>query len=233
MEWMTVTLAMYRKAFSRAAELTLKNWPVLGTVFVYSMVMAAAGLLVALLGVIGGFIMGLVWAACVGSFLYLVEMMVRTSRVSLDDFKRSFGVYLWEVMGVGFVFWLFFTFATPVLAALPNGMVILLCINLALFVFCNAVPELIYLGHSGSLALIVESYHFVLENWIEWFPANIAAAVLVYAVNALPLDGVLTWVQTGLGALLVYFAMVMRGLLFIELHGSTRRGRAFRHRMGS
>jgi hypothetical protein len=31
-------------------------------------------------------------------------------------------------------------------------------------------------------------------------------------------------------ALFVYFMMVLRGLLFEELSGSTRRGRAFRYR---
>ena len=33
-------------------------------------------------------------------------------------------------------------------------------------------------------------------------------------------------------ALFVYFAMVVRGLLYIELAGTSRRGRAFRHRAG-
>ncbi len=233
MEWITVTLAMYGKAFARAAELTLKNWAVLVTVFVYSAIMAVAGIFAAMLGLIGGFLISLVWAACVGSFLYLVEMMVRTSRVSFDDFRRSFGAYLWDVIGVAFIFWIFFTFATPVLASLPQGHVILLCANLAIFVLFNAVPELIYLGHFSSLALLQESYNFIVENWIEWFPANVIAAVIIYFVDTLPLGGSMAWVQTGITALLIYFTMVMRGLLFLELHGTSRRGRAFRHRLGS
>lgn len=232
MEWLTVTLAMYRRALQRAAELTLRNWPVAATVFVYSIVMSVAAVFVAFLGFIGGFVLGLVWAACVGSFLYLVEMMVRTSRVTLDDFKRSFGTYLWDVIGVAFLFWLFATLAVPALLTLPSGPVIVLCAYLAIFVFCNAVPELIYLGHYSSIALVQESYRFVADNWIEWFPANIAAAALVYAVLELPLTGVLSWLQTAAVALLIYFVMVLRGLLFSELRGSSRRGRAFRHRMG-
>jgi hypothetical protein len=32
--------------------------------------------------------------------------------------------------------------------------------------------------------------------------------------------------------LFVYFAMVVRGFLFIELDGSNRRARIFRHKMG-
>jgi hypothetical protein len=231
-EWLSVTLALYQKAFTRAAELTLRNWAVLGTVFVYSVVMTGSVMFASVLGILGGFLISLVWAACVGSFLYLVEMMVRTNRVSMEDFKRSFGVYLWDVVGVAFIFWLFFTFATPVLSSLPQGRAILLCVDLGIFVFFNAVPELIYLGHYSSLALLQESYTFITENWIEWFPANVAAVILVGVVNSLPFSGALAWVQTGLVALLVYFVMVMRGLLFRELHGTSRRGRAFRHRMG-
>lgn len=232
MEWLTVTLTIYRKALQRAAELTLRNWPVAATVFVYSITMSVAAVFAALLGFLGGFVLSLVWAACVGSFLYLVEMMVRTSRVTLEDFKRSVGMYLWDVIGVAFLFWVFSSLAVPALLTLPNGPVIVLCAYLAIFVFCNAVPELIYLGHFASVALVQESYRFVTENWIEWFPANLAATALVYAVLQLPFEGLLSWVQTALVALLIYFVMVLRGLLFLELHGSSRRGRAFRHRMG-
>lgn len=232
MEWLTVTLMIYRKAFQRALELALRNWPVAATVFVYSITMSIAAVFASMLGFLGGFLLSLVWAACVGSFLYLVEMMVRTSRVTLEDFKRSFGMYLWDVIGVAFLFWLFSSLAVPALVTMPSGPVIVLCAYLAIFVFCNAIPELIYLSHFSSVALVQESYRFVTENWIEWFPANIAAAVLVYTVLELPFDGIVSWVQTAVVALLIYFVMVLRGLLFIELHGSSRRGRAFKYRMG-
>ena len=168
MEWLFVTLALYRRVFSRAATLAVKNWPVMGSVFVYTAVMSIATYLAMALGMLGGFVLSLVWAACVGSFLYLVEMMVRTNRVTLEDFRRSFGMYLWDVVGVTFIAWLFFTFATPAIAQMPQGFVILLCIKLAIVVLFNAVPELIYLGHHSSVQLLSESYAFVAANWIEW-----------------------------------------------------------------
>jgi hypothetical protein len=231
-EWLLVTLSIYRRVFSRAGSLAIKNWPVLGTVFVYSAILSATGRLAMMLGIIGGFVLSLVWAACVGSCLYLVEMIVRTSRVSLEDFRTSFGRYLWDVVGVAFLSWLFFSLATPVIVQLPQGPLILVCVHVAIFVFFNAVPELIYLGHYSSVQLLSESYAFVTTNWIEWFPANIAAAVIVYAVAAVPLGGVAVFARAALLGLLVYFTMVMRGLLFIELHGSTQRSRAFKYRSG-
>ncbi len=231
MEWFVITLKMYRKVFARAATLAAKNWPVLGSVFAYSAIMSLTTGFAVLLGMLGGFLLSLVWAACVGSFLYLVEMIVRTSKVTLEDFRRSFGTYLWDVVGITFVFWIFFTIATPAIAQLPQGFLILLCVRLAGFVLFNAVPELIYLGHYSSLALLQESYAFIGANWIEWFPANLAAAAILYAIASMPLDGVAAYVQTAVLGLLIYFTMVMRGLLFIELQGSTQRSRAFKYRM--
>jgi hypothetical protein len=230
--WLTVTLALYRRTLTRAAELTLRNWPVLGSLFVYALAMSAALALAPLLGVLGGFLLSLVWAACVGSLLYLVEMMVRTSRVTLEDFRRSAGKYMWDVVGVTFVVWIAFRLLAPVLATIPQGPILLLALNLVILVFFNAVPELIYLGRCSSLELLGQSYVFIGENWIEWFPVTLALGGLVLCVAALPVAPALAWLKLALVALLVAYTMVVRGLLFLELHDSTRRSRAFRHRMG-
>ncbi len=231
-EWFLVTLSIYRRVFVRAATLAARNWPVLGTVFVYSTVMAVSASVSALLGMVGGFLISLVWAACAGSFLYLVEMIVRTSKVTLDDFRRSFGIYLWDVVGISFLSWIFFTLATPAILQLPQGFLILLFVRIAVFIFFNAVPELIYLGHYSAVALLSESYSFIATNWIEWFPANLAAAALLYGVASVAVDGAAAYLKVAVIGLLLYFTMVMRGLLFIELQGSTHRGRAFKYRMG-
>jgi hypothetical protein len=224
---------MYRRAFARAWTLTLANWPVLVTLFVYSVIVTSAVVVGAFLGFVGGLLVGIVWASCAGSFLYLVEMMVRTSRVSLADFRRSFGAYLWDVMGVLFLLWLFLMVAAPALASLPRGPALLLSAYLVMLVFFNAVPELIYLGHHSSLQLLRESYVFIGENWIEWFPASLGMTAVLYWISVPALPGFLGWVQTALVALLVYFVMVVRGLLFLELHDSSRRARIFRHRTGT
>ena len=232
LESLTVTFDMYRRAVQRGAVLSARNWPVLGSLFAYTAILAVGTYFAMFLGILGGFVMAFLTAACASSFLYLVEMMVRTGRVSWGDFRRSFGVYLWDVVGVSFILWVVFAIATPALRTVPQGPGIILALDLVIFVLFNAVPELIYLGHSSSLELLAESYAFISENWIEWFPPNIAAAGLLYLVATLPLGGVLAWVQTAGMALLVYVAMVARGLLFLELHDSSRRARAFRHRTG-
>ena len=232
MSWLAATLAMYRTVLGRAAERMRANWYVFASLFVYAVVMRVAVELAVFLGFLGGFLVSLASAACMGSFLYLVEMVVRTGRVSRDDFLRGWGVYLLDVVGVAFVLWIFWALARPALSTLPQGPALLLGIELVLLVILNAVPELIYLGRCSSLELLAQSASFIGDNWIEWFPMTVALALLVYAVGSLPVEGLLVWLQSAVVALLVYFAMVARGLLFLELHGSSRRGRAFRHRMG-
>lgn len=231
MEWLLVTLQIYRHVFARAATLAVKNWPVLGSLVVYQVIRTAAAMLAMPLGLAGSFIVTLVQAICLGSFLYLVEMIVRTSRVTLNDFRYSFGRYLWDVVGVMFLLWLF-TLVSPAIRQVPQGDVILLFLNLVIFILFNAIPELIYMGHYAPTALLAESYQFITENWIEWFPATLVAAGIMIAVSALPMRGVGTYAQEAALGLVLYFTMVMRGLLFIELHGSTHRGRAFKYRMG-
>ena len=231
MEWFWVTWSMYRRVFKRAGALAVRNWPVLLTTFAYMLIMSLAAFLAPLFGIVGGFLLTLVWAACVGSFLYLVEMMVQSSRVNLQDFRNSFGAYLWDVVGVSFILWVFWMIVTPALQRMPQGYAIVQCIKLAGFVLFTAVPELIYLGRCTSLQLFAESYGFIGSNWIEWFPANLVAAAVVYVVANAPLAEPLSYVQLALVSLLIYFTMLMRGLLFLELHGSSRRGRAYKYRI--
>lgn len=231
MEWLLITFKIYRHVCMRAATLAGRNWPVLATLFVYQAIFRIAAGLSAPLGLAGGFVIGLVQAACLGSFLYLVEMIVRTSKVSLNDFRNSFGSYIWDVVGILFLLWIFGLIA-PAVLQVPHGEVFLLFLRLAIFVLLNAVPELIYMGHHSPTALLAESYAFVAENWIEWFPATLIAAAIIGAIALLPVRGLAVYAQDAALGLALYFTMILRGLLFIELHGSTHRGRAFKHRMG-
>jgi hypothetical protein len=235
---LAATVKMYQRVASRAASLAVRNWPVLLSALAYAAIMFVATLILGILASLGmgvmflaGFAMSLVSAACAASFLYLVEMIVRTNRVTLADFQRSFGVYLWDVVGVAFVLWIVGRLLVPVLASLPQATLLLTALYVLVLVFGNAVPELIYLGHHSTLALLQESYKFVGENWIEWFPPNLLLFGVLIALNIPVLTGPAYIVQQAITALFVYFAMVFRGLLFLELYGTSRRGRMFRYRM--
>ncbi len=98
---------------------------------------------------------------------------------------------------------------------------------LATLVFFNAVPELIYLGRASAAELLVASYRFIGENWIEWFPATVVLAVL-YAVTGFVPPGPYGVITALVSGVLLTFALLVRGLLFRELTTSGRRARAFK-----
>jgi hypothetical protein len=232
-ESFVVTLDIYRRAFTRGAVLAVKNWPVLGTIFAYAAIFSVGAYFASFLGIAGGFVLSLLTSVCAGSFLSLVEMIVRTNRVTWEDFRRSFGMYVWDVVGVSFALWIFWQIVTPLLYQAPQGDVIVLCIQLVIVVLFNAVPELIYLGHNTLLQLLSRSYQFIASNWIEWFPPNLLLMAGFVAIRSYPAGSLAERIlQTIVAALFLYFVMIVRGLLFIDLDGSTRRSRIFRHKMG-
>jgi hypothetical protein len=230
MSWLVATANLYASVTRRAARVALMNWPVGLSVFVYFALMSVTMPFAMMLGMLGGFIVGFVWAACIASFLFLVEQLVRHGRVTLDEFPASFTPYLSDVIGVMFVLWMVRTLLAMALMSNPQGLWITVVAQLFIFVFFNAVPELIYLGHHSSLELLGESYRFISDNWIEWFPPTLLAGVVLGGLMELPFGGVAVVLKWALVGLFVYFVMVLRGFLFEELNGSTRRSRAFRYR---
>jgi hypothetical protein len=185
-----------------------------------------ATLFAAPLGIVGGFIVTGVVVACASSWLSLVAQVIRVGRIRLHDVPASFATYFWDLLNVGFFFWVLHLVARLVLDPFPYLQIVF---RLAVLVFLNAVPEVVYIGRHSAAEVLVESYRFIGENWIEWFPANVLLAGVLFAVALVP-GGPLGIVQIGLVGLALYFAMIVRGLLFRELITSSRRGREFRRR---
>ncbi len=232
MDWLITTAALYSRVLGRAAVLAIGSWPMAAVVLAYGSVMGVATFLMFNIGALGGFLPPLALAFCGGSFLYCVEAVVRTGKATMNDFRSSLGAYFSDVLGVMFALWIFQLLAS-FLGGTPYGLAITMFSSLLVWVFFNATPELIYLGHHSTMDLLGESYRFILQNWIEWFPLNIALGLVVLAFWNLPSGGVLVFsVKAFTGGMLIYFAMVMRGLLFLELNDSSRRSRIFRHRAG-
>jgi len=224
--WLRDTATLYARVFRRATLLALRNWPVGLVVILYGMLLSAAALVAAPFGIVGGFLLYLVTVACFSSWLSLVEQVIRTGRVRLSDVPTGFTAYFGDLLTVGFLFWGLQLIASLVLAPFPFLRIVFI---LAVLVFLNAVPELVYLGRHAAAEVLVESYRFIGENWIEWFPANLVLAACVVAVLQLP-GGPLGLVAEAALGVVLYFGMIVRGLLFLELASSSRRAREFRRR---
>src|SRR6266850_2062053 len=222
--WLVDTAALYARVFRRAAVLALRNWAVGLVVMVYAALLWAVRLVAAPLGLVGGLLLYLATVACFSSWLSLVDQVMRVGRVRLRDVPAGFVAFFGDLLTVGFLFWGLQLIASLVLAPFPLLQIIFV---LAAFVFLNAVPELVYLGRHAPAELLMASYRFIGENWIEWFPANIAFLAAVVAVLAVLPSGILADALVGF---ILYFGMIVRGLLFLELASSGRRAREFRRR---
>ncbi len=227
MSWFADTVSVYARVLRGAAERTVANWPLALLAVAYPMALAIFGAVVAPYGMIGGLLWTLATAACASSWLHFMEQVVRGRRADLREFGASFGTYLGDLINVGFLLFLLRLAAALFLAPFP---LLALLFGVSMFVFLNAVPELIYLGHHGSTELLAESYRFIGQNWIEWFPLNLALVAVLVAVDAILPAGPFGLVSAaGLG-LVAAFVSVARGLLFLELTTSSRRAREFRRR---
>jgi hypothetical protein len=228
--WLGDTAALYRRAFQRGAVLAVRNWPVGLVVVLYGALLGVVRLVAIPLGLAGGFLVYLATVACASSWLSLVAEVIRSGRIRLQDVPAGFAAYLGDLLTAGFLIWGLFFIGSLLLA---GSLFLQIVLGLAVLVFLNALPELIYLGRYAGAELLVESYRFIGENWIEWFPANVVLiACVTLARNYLP-TGPYGLVVEGATGIALYFAMIVRGLLFLELASSSRRGREFRRRAAS
>jgi hypothetical protein len=240
MQILRVTLWIYATALMRAFDCVRKNLVVSLAPLAYSLVLSAAAMIALPLGILGGFLLGLVSQACISSGLYLVKNMIDSGKTDFNDFARGFTVYLWDLITISFILWIPMRLAGMALATIPNGLLIYFCIQIALYILLNPVPELIYQSRTSGLELLGASYNFIVENWIEWLIPNILLAIGGYALLRLfesLLFGLPAFIQLflysfGLGLFLTYM-MTFRGFLFAELHGTTRRSRIYRYKARS
>jgi len=251
-------LLLFRDVSVLAARRAVRAWHVVLAFFIYAAALLAAGLVLAPFGMIGGLVLGLVVAACWSSYLELISQAVAGSKIRLSwgEFRRTFGVRLWDVVSVMFAFWVISLLMGPALRG-PQGERVAAVFGLAVAFFFNAVPELLYQGESRSFALLIASGRFMIANPLVWLLPNIVFASMLLlptgrlAVNhpaelllvfgntfSSPLGlftmvtawPVWTWPPILFG---LHYVMVFRGLLFERLSSGAgnARQRAFRAKM--
>jgi hypothetical protein len=224
--WLRDLLTVYRLAFGRGVTLAARN-PILivpALACLYARMLLPTVL--APLGLVGGLLFMLVESTCWSAMLACTGEVVRHGRVGMDDVRAGFTAYLGDVLNVRFALWLL-ALGLGMLQILPLTLVV----GIAIALFLNAVPELIYLGRYGTADLLTASYRFIGENWIEWFPATLLMLVVGGGVLGMVMNvpGVLGEVLLVLTlAALIGVGLTVRGVLFLELGESGRRARAFK-----
>lgn len=239
MDIVKATVWLYQLALARTFQLIKKNWAVVFAPLAYSVILSVATAIVAPLGFLGGILLLLVSDACISSGLYLIENLLKMGRADIHDFFKGWTVYILDIIQISFILWIPMTLASQVLYPLPNGLLILLFLRILIYTVFNVVPELLYQARLGGLEVLLASYSFVIENWIEWFIPNLLIAVAAYFAlgplalfaGSLPPAIQLFFVVAVASFCLSYF-MVFRGALFSLLRGTSRRSRIYKYKMG-
>lgn len=251
-------LSLYRRVTVEAALRALKAWPVALSLIVYAILLVAAVVAFSPLGIVGGFLVGFVVAACWSSYLELISQAVGGSkaRIRWDDFKRTFFARFWDVISVMFAFWIISLLTSPLVRG-PNGPAASAVLGFAIAFFFNAVPELLYQGSSRSFGLLMDSARFMFRFPVVWLLPNIVfaalgllasgrfdvkhpAEVLILFGNTFSSPGGIAQIFTGLpywalpiALFVLHYAMIFRGLLFRELvsGGGNRRLQEFQAKL--
>lgn len=235
-------MRLFGETAVQAVRRGVRAWPVMFSLVLYALIFMVVSELVGPLGPIGGFILGLVLAGCFSSYIHLISQVVAGTKVQFSDVRQSFGARFWDVVSVLFAFWVIDLVITKVIApaAGPKGPVVVALFGLAMAVFFNPVPELLYQGQSRSFQLLMESGRFISRHGLEWLLPNVLFAVALLAplgmlhgpagLIVLNISSLLSPNNDGMGLyalfsraplylqipmlLFVHFVMVFRGLLF-------------------
>lgn len=250
-------MRLYSDAAVQAVRRGVSGWPVMFSLVLYAAIFMVVGQLVSPLGRAGGFILGLVLAACFSSYIHLMSQVVAGSKVRFADLRQSFGARFWDVVSVLFAFWVIDFALTRVVApaAGEKAPIVVALVGLAMAVFFNPVPEVLYQGSSRSFQLLLESGRFISTSGLEWLLPNVLFALALLAplgmlhgppgLIVLNISALLSPSNDGMGLyalfsraplylqlpmlVFVHFMMVFRGLLFA---GLTRGGSSHRNLRG-
>lgn len=252
------TLALYRDAVRDAARALGRNFWIVALPPVYSLVIAMVQRLAGPLGIVGGFLMFLVAAACISSFLSVLAEAIAHERIRVNELGQTFGRYLSSIVGVLFLFWIIELLLTLITEQNPSLLWLAMAVNLGLFFVCNPLPELVYQGQRDGIGLVDEAVQFMRENAIEWlvpvlilflpvFAIGVREALVamahVGATNALgvidltlrawlpPLGELGQFLLLVAASVILCWIMLFRGFLFRSLAHSGRRQRIFGARM--
>jgi hypothetical protein len=232
-----VYLRLYGHCFAEAFRGIRKNPWTLLLPMALAVSFAFVAALLGRLGLVGGFIAGLVLDAAFSCYLYFTGGTVAQQKMTLGELKKSGLVYFWSVINIFFVLWIANLALGFVLAGNPQRATISTALNLIATIILNPAPEVIYSkGTRGGIDTISTCVRFLQENWIEWFIPNLLILGGAYwvATHGLPFLPLQILLLGALGSGVIFHViMVFRGHLFQALDGSTHRQRMFKYRNAS
>ena len=243
---------MYADCLKSATHGTVRNWIVLpATAAMLFLFMVVAGA-VAPLGLLGGFILGLLTCMCITQYY---SWLIRTKEGERIPWRSllEFDAGLFQaVISAAFILWIIDFMVSSLLQGIEGARWFQGMVKLAIILVFNPLAEVVYLRGDRDLAAFQRAYQFTLQHWIEWFIPYVlifaplcslggtetALSVLSSTSALFPSSPALfalmlsfpSLLAAVLGAILVHWLMLFRGALFENLDTGNRRMRMFRYK---
>lgn len=234
-------------ALRNTSKSLMKNWLFIFTGLFYTIATIFLYSIIQYFGILAGIVLLITTSATISNYIYLLEGIITRNRITLQDFKDGFTIYLRKVWGLLFMFWVgrmaFDLLIQPILGQFIDPIGVEMIGLFLAFVILNPIPEILYQKHYNPWESITYSFEFVKDNWIEWFIPNAIFLGLIYLVTGQILAGIINFyipinVLFSSGGIILYllgqviftFMMIYRGYLFNTLSTSNRRKRLFMRR---
>ncbi len=225
-----------------------KNWMIIFTGVFYMTATLLLYSIIPLFGLLAGIVMIIATSGLISNYLHLLNCIIKSDRITIQDFKDGFTVYLRKVWGI-----LFFTYVAnmgfgllimPILSRIINPLAAQMSFTFLILIFLNPLPEVVYQKYYHPWDTITYAFQYVKENWLEWFLPNVILMGVLYLITGQQLSGIFNYYVLPtrmllspvglllylLGQLWFTFMMIYRGYLFELLSTSNRRKRLFMRR---
>lgn len=255
MEFIKDIFYINKTTMKKTLDLFLKNWLVIFTGLIYSMitlvayVIASPFLSIPILNIVIGVLLYFLTVALISSYLYVLYSIVKCNKFELKDIKTGLRVYTYEVSRILFIGWiaglLVFNFVLPIIVTSFGGTLeyttLVNIVGLLVLIAINPLPEVIYQKNYTGLDGLRYTFNYMKDNWVEWLIPNAILLGLLYFITGSTITNLFptgigfnfnTISIQGIGLYLIgqvifSFTMIYRGVLFNLLSTSNRRKRMF------
>lgn len=239
-------LMVNKQTFKKSIKSLISNWPIIFTGIVYTTINIAMLSIVltvfrGVLSLFAGIFVAIVSASLISNYFYLLFNIINYNRITFQDFKEGFKVYLRKVYMIFFFAWIGSFLLDSIRSLMGFDPYLLdIIITLSILILLNALPETLYLKAYEPVDSIMYSVDFIRENWFNWIIPNVALYAVIYLVTGRIVTNIfathlytafgfggLDLIRYLIGQLLFSFMMIYRGHLYKLLSTSTRRKRMF------
>lgn len=167
-DFLRATLLMYFDAIKLSSRDLWRNWPILvGSVVLYIVYATSVGIL-SQFGFAGGMVAGLIQIALLCLYYSWISQSVDRERLKFADLVQfDYGLFF-NIISVAFILFI----VQFILQQLTQGLdatFLILCVQLAIVLVFNAIPEVIHLNRVEGTYALGEAAKFTRDNWIEWY----------------------------------------------------------------